>query len=153
MASTDTTTKIDEESVENIAESKRLVVNPVTLTKTFSPTATREEMASALVDKGHVLAYDTHDASRIMGATSFFVGKSVNLINALGAFRDEIGTEADEDSESRMRYARQELVEAWAAAQTELSSLAVIFRINGPVAYRRYVNALVEDEAIDMRGL
>jgi hypothetical protein len=65
----------------------------------------------------------------------------------------EIDRPVDEDSDSRMRYARREVVEKWAYAQAALSKVAWVLRFDGNAAFERLINAVKDGDTIDMRGL
>ena len=59
----------------------------------------------------------------------------------------------DEDSESRMSYARREVIEKWAYAQAALSKVAWVLRFDGNAAFERLINSIKDGKVIDMRGL
>lgn len=116
----------------------------------------REEPISRIMAEEGKLQYDERDSLRIGTAADIITQAVVNLIDKLGAYRDEVEREVDEDTESRMRLAREELVEKWAAAQAALSSVAVTFRIDGNDAYGRLAEAMLDtdtDAIANMQGL
>jgi hypothetical protein len=116
--------------------------------------STREEAVASVADDSIRVQYDEGDYSRIMETVGTFTHHAVELINAAGEYGKELQSEADEDSASRMEYARREVVEKWATAQLALSKVAFVFRIDGTTAYDRLIAALnIEGGAIDMRGL
>jgi hypothetical protein len=114
----------------------------------------REEAVTLLSDEQQRVQYDEGDAERIIDVTGTFTHHAVELIGSLGDYAKETESEVDEDSESRMGYARRELIEKWAAAQLALSKIAFVIRLDGDAAYDRLVSALnIEGGNIDMRGL
>jgi hypothetical protein len=97
--------------------------------------------------------YDKDDVQRVESAAEVLDTHEANLFEALEDYIRELETPVDEDSESRMRYARQMLVEKWAYAQAALSKVAWVMRIDGNQAYERLISAIQSEKPIDMRGL
>ncbi len=69
---------------------------------------------------------------------------SVNLIQAMGEFREAATAKVDEDSEGRMKYARRGLIEAWAKMQASLSAVPLTFHFPGDEAYERFVGSIAD---------
>lgn len=113
----------------------------------------REDRINDLHSDSERVQYDKDDFKRVTDVTETFDQYGEQLWDALEDYIEELGSEVDEDSESRMRYARQMLVEKWAYAQAALSKVAWVMRIDGNLAYERLINAVKSDEPIDMRGL
>lgn len=115
---------------------------------------TREEAVASLADDSVRVQYDEGDYDRIKDIAGTMTHHVVELIESLGEYADETKREADEDSESRMSYARRNLIEKWAVAQLALSKVAFVVRVDGDLAYSRVIAALnIEGGNIDMRGL
>jgi hypothetical protein len=113
----------------------------------------REEPIQQIMAEDGKLQYDDRDPLRIGTAADIVTQATINLIDKLGAYRDEVERAVDEDTESRMRLARQELVEVWAAAQAAVSAVAVTFRIDGNDAYERLAASMRTEGYADMHGL
>lgn len=114
----------------------------------------REDAVSSIADDSHRVQYDEGDHERIKNIAATFTHHAVEMIEALGEYAKEADSEIDEDSESRMAYARRELIEKWATAQLALSKVAWSVRADGDEAFDRLVQALnVEGGNIDMTGL
>jgi hypothetical protein len=113
----------------------------------------REDRIKELHNESERVQYDGDDIKRVVDVTETFDHHGEQLWDALEDYAEELASEVDEDSESRMRYARQNVVEKWAFAQAALSKVAWVMRIDGNHAYERLINAIKSDEAIDMRGL
>lgn len=115
---------------------------------------TREEAVASVADDSCRVQYDGKDYDRIKDIAGTLTHHMVELIESLGAYADETVTEVDEDSDSRMGYARRDLIEKWSTAQLALSKIAFVIRADGQTAYERLVAALnIEDGVIDMSGL
>lgn len=111
----------------------------------------REEKIGSRSKEEERVQYDGADTTRLATTASDFVNSATELLTALGQYRDELERPVDEDTPSRIGYARRALVEAWAIGQGALSHIAWVVRINGDEALDRL---LVEgDKAIDMSGL
>jgi hypothetical protein len=114
----------------------------------------REDAVTLVAEDEQRVQYDEGDLDRIKSIAGTFTHHAVELIESLGQYADETQADADEDSESRMAYARRDLIEKWATTQLALSKIAWALRANGDEAYNRLLSALsVEDGNIDMRGL
>lgn len=113
----------------------------------------REDRISDLHDDKERVQYDADDVERIQNITNVIDEYEEELAAALDDYVEELESEVDEDSESRMRYARQMVVEKWALTQGALSKVAWALRFDGNQAYERMINALKTGEAMDMRGL
>jgi hypothetical protein len=115
---------------------------------------TREEAVASIADDSCRVQYDEGDYERIKDIAGTLTHHMVELIESLGAYADETRSEVDEDSESRMAYARRDLIEKWALSQLALSKVAFVIRTDGDTAFNRVVAALnIEGGNIDMRGL
>lgn len=113
----------------------------------------REDRINDLHGPDERVQYDGNDGERISLVTDTFDDFSDQLLQALDGYINELAAPVDEDSESRMRYARQNVVERWALAQGALSKVAWCLRIDGNTSYQNMINALKTGEAMDMRGL
>lgn len=114
----------------------------------------REDQLGLLVHEGQQVQYDEGDHQRIVDVTGTFTHHAVELIQSLGEYANEIERPVDEDSESRMGYARRDFIEKWAECQMALSKIAFATRLDGDAAYSRLLDALnIEGGNIDMRGL
>lgn len=114
----------------------------------------REDFASRLGDEEERLQYDSSDPDRVKAAATVMTQAVVELIESLGEYAKELETETDEDSASRIGYARRDVIEKWAASQIGLSKVAHVFRFIGEEAFMRMIAALsIEDGNIDMSGL
>jgi hypothetical protein len=114
----------------------------------------REDAVKLVAEDEQRVQYDGADLDRIKAIAGTFTHHAVELIESLGQYGDETQAEADEDTESRMAYARRDLIEKWATTQLALSKIAWAIRTNGDDAYNRLLSALgTEDGNIDMRGL
>jgi hypothetical protein len=122
----------------------------LTVTKIYH---SREDRIGDLHTDAERVQYDGKDAQRIQDVAETLTQFTVGLIDSLGSYRDEVIAPVDEDSESRMGYARRDLIEKWAMTQGALSKIAWALRFDGNTAYERAINAFKSDEAMDMRGL
>ena len=114
----------------------------------------REEALTLLATDAERVQYDEGDADRLAAVAGTMTHHCVELIESLGAYAAETKAEPDEDSASRMGYARRDLIEKWALAQLALSKVAFAIRVNGNEAFDRLVNALnIEGGNIDMTGV
>jgi len=113
----------------------------------------REDRISELHNDKERVQYDKDDIIRLENVSEVLDTHEANLFEALEDYIKELESPVDEDSESRMRYARQMIVEKWAFAQAALSKVAWVMRIDGNQAYERLLNAVKTDKPIDMRGL
>lgn len=115
---------------------------------------TREEMIGALYEDDKRVQYDGNDEARIAEAGELLTNCTIDLINALGQYRDALNAEVTEDSKDEMGYIRRNLVERVASAQAAISRLAWSLRIDMTEGYERLVTALGDENGIiDMRGL
>jgi hypothetical protein len=116
--------------------------------------STREEAVASVADDACRVQYDEGDPDRIKDMAATFTHHAVELIESLGNYVSETTAEVDEDADSRMRYARRELIEKWATAQLAISKVAFVMRVDGQTAYDRLIAALnIEGGNIDMSGL
>ena len=113
----------------------------------------REDRINELHGDSERVQYDGKDAERINEVSDTLDTHEANLFVALEEYMNELGAPVDEDSDSRMRYARREVIEKWALAQAALSKVAWVLRFDGNAAYERMLNAIKTGEAVDMRGL
>jgi hypothetical protein len=113
----------------------------------------REDRINDLHRDKERVQYDGDDIARVESVMDTFDEFAEGLYDALTTYSKELGAEVDEDSESQMRYARQNVVERWALAQGALSKVAWCLRIDGNTAYEKMIEALKSDQAMDMRGL
>lgn len=115
---------------------------------------TREQTVGRLMDEQEKLQYDEGDPSRIYDISEKVTKSFVSLLNLAAEFRDEISSEADEDSASRMKQIRTDLVTMYADTLVNLHKLGVTFRISGE-AFDRMVEYLSgpEDNALVMADL
>lgn len=118
-------------------------------------TESREAAVKKTMDEQERLHYDEGDSQRIADATGRLTSDIVLLIETIGNFDNELTRPVDEDTESRMGYARRELVERYAFAQVALAKLGCVFRIDGDEAFKRMLDFYTgpEDAALDMTGL
>jgi hypothetical protein len=87
---------------------------------------------------------DNTDDKRIERIAAEVTDSSVQLINAMGEFKEACCDKPDEDSESRMKYARRALIEAWAKMQASVSATALTFHFPGDEAYERFVASIAD---------
>lgn len=113
----------------------------------------REDRISDFHGDSERVQYDGKDGDRINEVSDTLDTHEANLFCALEDYIQEVNAPVDEDSESRMRYARREVIEKWAMAQAALSKVAWVLRFDGNTAYERMLNAIKTGEAVDMRGL
>ena len=113
----------------------------------------REDRIAELHGDRERVQYDAQDADRITIVQETLDEHEEALWDALEAYKNELKTEADEDSVSRMNYARREVIEKWAMAQAAVSKVAWVLRIDGNAAYERMLEAIKTDGTVDMRGL
>jgi hypothetical protein len=113
----------------------------------------REDRINDIHDAKERVQYDGDDTRRVTSALELFDEYADKLYDGLEEYISEIKSEVDEDSESRMRYARQQVVEKWAMMQAALSKVAWVLRIDGNTAYERMINSIRTEEPLDMRGL
>lgn len=113
----------------------------------------REDRISDLHSDVERVQYDEDDVERIQTVTNVVDEYEEALAESLDDYVSELESEVDEDSDRRMQYARQMVIEKWALAQGALSKVAWTLRFDGNVAYERMINALKTGAAVDMRGL
>jgi hypothetical protein len=113
----------------------------------------REDRINELHDEKERTQWDGKDVERIEEVATVLDEHIENFFASLEEYNDILSEEVSEDSDSRMRYARQELVEKWALAQGALSKVAWVLRIDGNTAYERLINSIKSDNPLDMRGL
>jgi hypothetical protein len=113
----------------------------------------REDRISDLHSDPERVQYDGKDATRVNEVSDTLDTHEANLFVALEEYLNELDRPVDEDSESRMSYARREVIEKWAYAQAALSKVAWVLRFDGNAAYERLINAIQTGDTIDMRGL
>jgi hypothetical protein len=113
----------------------------------------REDRVAELHSDDERVQYDKGDVDRITQVMDVLGEHSDNLLDALDDYSLEASSPVDEDSDSRMAYARRELIEKWAYSQGALSKVAWALRFDGNVAFERLINAIKNGETIDMRGL
>jgi hypothetical protein len=76
------------------------------------------------------------------------------LVSRLDNYADTCeGNRNEDDWDSRVEYARREVIERWAAAQSILSKVAFAMRFDGNLAFERLMDTLGTDVPVDMRGL
>lgn len=114
---------------------------------------TREDMIGELTADAERVQYSGLDETRIEYAATGFTRHAVELIASMGEYGKELVAETDEDSVSRMGYARRDLIEKWALVQAALSKLAYVSHFSGDEAYTRVIDALKTEGPIDMQGL
>lgn len=102
---------------------------------------TREQAVAKLLPEDERLQYDMDDPERIYKTSEEVTKSFVNLLQAVADFRNTSQEEADEDSASRMKEARTNLVEAYAKTAVDLHKLGSVFRISGE-AFDRMVSYL-----------
>ena len=90
---------------------------------------TREQIVAKLMDEQERLQYDDKDPQRIYNASEKVTQSFVSLLGLAAEFRDEVSKEADEDSASRMKQIRTDLVTMYADALVNLHKLGATFRI------------------------
>lgn len=115
----------------------------------------REDRINEIHGRDERVSYDdpAKDYERVTACTDLVGEYTDDLMEALDEYSSEIIAPVDEDSESRMRYARQTIVEKWALAQGAISKVAWVLRINGNDAYEKMIEAIKTGAAMDMRGL
>jgi hypothetical protein len=114
-----------------------------------------KELAEKIMLEDERVQYDGKDDERIMKASSDITRDCVELIGKIGNYVDETESEIDEDSDRRMRIARQEVVEALAFSMLSLSKLARVFRIDSDEVTTRLTKFMTgtEEASLDMSGL
>jgi t-SNARE complex subunit (syntaxin) len=125
----------------------------LTITKIYY---SREDRINDIQDAMERVQYDKpeEDTRRVTSAQELFDEYAEKLYDSLEEYIKELSnTEVDEDSQSQMRYARQQVVERWAMMQAALSKVAWVLRIDGNQAYERLINSIRTDDPLDMRGL
>jgi hypothetical protein len=117
----------------------------------------REQELNHLYSDDFRVQYNEEDGDRIQIIAEGITGATVDLIGKLANYRDVIKEEISEDSESRTRLAREELVEAWAWAQFATSYGAWALRIDGDQAFKKAVDFMREvdndAETLDTAGI
>lgn len=114
----------------------------------------REAQAAKLLSDEQRLKYDSKDSARITEVSGILARDVVSLIAAIGEYDKELNSPVDEDSESRMRYARKAVVENYGFAQIALAKLAAVFRIDGEECFNKMINFLEdENSTLDMSGM
>lgn len=92
---------------------------------------TREQTVVKLMAEDDRLQYDGKDRERIYKMCEEITQSFVSLLGITAEFRDEIEKEVDEDSASRMKQIRTDLVTMYADALVNLHKLGATFRITG----------------------
>jgi hypothetical protein len=115
----------------------------------------REHRVGKIIPEAVKLHYDDKDGERITEAAQELTQAAMNLLEKMGLFHQQTEAEVTEDSKEDMRYARQELVEAWGRAQLTLSGVASVFHVDGDEAFKRYADFAEgpEDAVLDLSGL
>ena len=108
---------------------------------------TRETMIDQYYWQDMRLQYDgdpERNPERIERMAKELTDASVGLIETIGDYSKVSTEKVDEDSESRMKYARRALIEAWAKLQASLSATALTFHFPGDEAYERFVQSIAD---------
>ena len=113
----------------------------------------REDRIKELHADEERVQYDEADKGRIESLASVVTDYTTLFLNSLGMYRKELDEPIDEDSESRMGYARRDLIEKWAMMQGAVSKAAWTFRFDGNSAFEKMIESAKTDAAMDMRGL
>lgn len=98
----------------------------------------REQIVTRLMVEDEKLQYDGKDSDRIYKASEDVTQSFIALLNLAAEFRNEINREVDEDSASRMKQIRTDLVTMYADAVVNLHKLGATFRISSD-AFERMV--------------
>lgn len=107
---------------------------------------TRETMIDKYYWDDMRLQYDDRDVERMGRMADEFTQSSVGLIEAMGEFREASTAKVDEDSESRMKYARRALIEAWGKLQASVSAVSLTYHFPGEEAYGRFVESIADTD-------
>jgi hypothetical protein len=113
----------------------------------------REDRLSDLHADKERVQYDKDDLERIDDFSVIVDEYADELCSALEGYIEAIEAPVDEDTESRVSYARREVIEKWALMQGAVSKVAWGLRFDGNQAYERMIDAMKAGAAMDMRGL
>jgi hypothetical protein len=119
---------------------------------TMTYTVSREYLLKEIIPETSRVQYDDLDGMRLFTLGNQVTNASVMLIEALGAYRDVITAEINEDSAEETKKARYDLIRAWGLAQASLSKIAFVNRFDGDEAYRRTLDC-PEDEDPELNDL
>jgi hypothetical protein len=114
----------------------------------------REAKVGKITSEKERLQYDQKDGSRIRAVMVELTDTTVKLMNAISEYQKELYAKVDEDTASRMRYTRQDIIEKYEELQVALNRLGYVFRI-GDEAFDKMIEFLANPETVtlDMSGM
>jgi phospholipase/lecithinase/hemolysin len=115
----------------------------------------RETVVGKITGDQNRLQYDDKDSDRLEAAVGELTEAAVNFIGSVGEYDQETKTPVDDTSATRMRAARQKVVETYATLQVALNRIGYVFRIDGDEAFSKMVDFISgpEDATLVLSGL